>query len=53
MFGVNKFSGKGQGRIHHVVVSKKKTPLSKQKVVTSAEVTTIEEVDKGDKIWMI
>ena len=50
MSGVNKFFGKGQGEIHHVVVSERKSnAISKEKVATSDKVTTSEEVDKGTK----
>ena len=50
MSGVNNFSGEGQGKIHHVVVSEKKvTPLLKKQVVTSEKVTTSEEVEKCNK----
>ena len=50
MSGVNKFSGKGQGKIHHVVVSKEKiTPLFKGKLLTTERVATSEEVDKDTK----
>ena len=50
MSGVNKFSGEGQGKVHHAVVSEEKlTPLPKKKVVTSEKVTPSEEVDKRTK----
>ena len=50
MSGVNKFFGKGQGEIHHVVVAERKSnAISKEKVATSDKVTTSEEVDKGTK----
>ena len=50
MSGVNKFAGKGRGKIHHVVVAKEDlTPFPKRKIVTSEKVTTSEEVDKGTK----
>ena len=46
--GVNKFPGKGQGKIHHVVVSEEKiTPLLKKKILTTERVTTSEEFGKG------
>ena len=51
MSGVNKFSGKGQGEIHHFVISKEKImPLLKKKLLTTEKVTTSEKVDKGTKI---
>ena len=50
MSGVNKFSGKGQGKIHHVVVSEEKVmPLTKKKLVKTEKVAISEEVDKGTK----
>ena len=50
MYGVNKFSGKGQGKIHHVVVAEEKlTPSPKKKIFTSEKVTTSEEIYKGTK----
>ena len=48
--GVNKFSGKCQGKIHHVVVEEEKiTPSSKKKLWTTEKVTTIKGVEKGAK----
>ena len=50
MSGLNKFSGKFQWKIHHIVVSKEKiTPLSKEKILSTENVTTSEEVHKGTK----
>ena len=46
MYGVNKLAGEVQGEIHHIVVSKEKSnAISEEKLVTSKEVTTSEEVD--------
>ena len=46
----NKFSGKGQGEIYHVFVSKEKiTPLLKEKILSTLKVTAIEEVENGSK----
>ena len=51
MSGVNKFSGEGQGKVHHAVVSEEKlTPLPKKKVVTSEKVTPSEKVENVLKI---
>ena len=50
---VNKFAGKRQGKIHHVVISKvKNNAIVEEKTLTSEKVTTSENVDKGTKIWM-
>ena len=50
MSGVKKFSGKVQGEIHHVVISEEKSnAIAEEKLVTSAKVTTSEEVYKGTK----
>ena len=45
MSGVNNFSGKGQGKIHHVFIAKGKkvAPLPKKKVDPSEKVTPSEE----------
>ena len=46
----NKFSGKIQGKIHHVVVAKEKNnAIVEEKILTTEKVTTSEEVDKGTK----
>ena len=51
MSGVNKFSGEGQGKIHHVVVTKEKVaPFLKKKVVTSEKVTPNYDVEKVTNI---
>ena len=51
MPGVNKFSGEGQEKLHHVVVYEEKSSIiSKEKVVPSDKVTPSEEVEKGTNI---
>ena len=51
MSGVNKFSGEGQGKVHHVLVAEEKvSPLPKKKVVPSEKVTASEEAEKGTNI---
>ena len=50
MYGVNKFSGEGQGKIHHVVVADEKSnTIVEEKMVTNEKVTPSEEVDKDNK----
>ena len=50
MSGVNNFSREYQGKIYHIVVSEEKSnAISREKVVRREKVTTIEEVDKGNK----
>ena len=49
MSGVNKFSGKGQGKINHVIFQRKMTSLLNEKLLSPKNVTTSEEVDKGIK----
>ena len=47
MSGVNKFAGKGQGEIHHIVVSKNNNNAAvKGKLLSTDMVTTSEEVHK-------
>ena len=49
MSGVNKFAGKCQGKIHHVVVAEEKSnAIVKEKYLTTEKVTTSKVVDKGN-----
>ena len=51
MPGVNKFSGEGQEKLHHVVVAEEKVAsFPKKKLVPSDKVTPSEEVEKGTNI---
>ena len=48
MSGVNKFPGKGQGEIHHVVVAEEKNnAIVEEKLLTTERVKTSEEFGKG------
>ena len=47
MSGVNKFSGEGQGKIHHIVVSEVSSTIANEKTVPSDKFTPSEEVEKG------
>ena len=51
MSGVNKFSGEGQARNHHVV--KYYWPIAKETLSPREKVTPSEKFEKGLKCWMI
>ena len=46
MSGVNKFSGEGQGKIHHFVIAKNNCTIAKEKLEPSKKVTLSDEVEK-------
>ena len=49
-YWVNKYFGKGHGKIHHVIVAEEKSNvIVKEKILTTKKVTRSEEVDKGTK----
>ena len=48
MSGVNKFSGKGQAKIHHVVPYY--WPIAKENLAPSEKITPNEEVEKGTNL---
>ena len=51
MSGVNKFSGEGQGKIHHVVVAENKSStIYEEKLILSEKVPPSEGVEKGTNI---